>query len=240
MHYKFLLPIVFCFSLINAQSASKDFPRLDAQSKFSVARAAFVGAVGGMVTYALGHCIFSNHSYCTFTDHYKAYSISALIGSWIVGRLKYNYTPESHYKYVKEGMEKLSKDRLFNALKDLSSYDIIKKVKEHFIKEKLPLISAFTHLEILYKDLVSYKESLEIVLQSHRTDLHDTTLELQTAVLISGLALENVLQTIKDDPNFVYECTANTQMIAAAAAVSSANAAWANFFMPSSHTYFFV
>lgn len=203
---------------------------LSSQSKNSIVAATLKGV--GITSCSYLFCSYLWNDF-KFRPSPIASIVWASVGGLIGGGWAYAHTPEAHYEYAKKGVLSTKTSNLMQLIIITDVLLIVSSLKEHFFKEKLPLFTAFTELTVVFNRLQDYEESLQVVLDSHRTDLHQDAQELLKDIAHLKNVLKKAMMPLKEDAHFIAEYNAQTmhqmqeaQMIAAHAAESSAWAQW--------------
>lgn len=207
---------------------------LSYESKKSVLVSTIKGALGGGALYAVGSALMNTPvEIPCLGGHIKAYSIAAACGALSMGLLGYNYLPESYYDDAYAQLERISLDSLTLLVISLRGAEFVEQIKQLYVRDSFPLVSAFRNMNYLYSRLEVIDASLDQVLNSSRIDLYASCYEMQIIIQTIQSALEVALQLIKDEPQFINQYNAQTslamqqaQAVIAQAAYSQASAAW--------------
>ena len=216
--------IIGCFAIGSTSQCANEYVPLSAKSKEAILFSALKGGLTTAGSFAgLGY-LFSGEL-PKLREHALAYGIAAGIGSLIMGYYRWNYVPESHYNYAIEGVSLVASYQLIVDLLQTSPQDIVPLVKDAYFKAKFPLYQGFHFLNRQYELLDSYYASFGIVADSYRTDLKEASNEYMLLIQAIQEVIRGALKMLKEDPDFITECNAQTmiemqhaQMVAAQAA----------------------
>ena len=217
--------------------------QLSSESKREIIVSAVKGGISGLATFALGYCLAHEFKKFPFlSQHPITYIVWASVGAGIMAIWRYNHVAESHFVFAKDGLMSIPKDSLLNLVTHTELNAVLAQLKNYFFKERFPLSASFRRLEELYACLQEYSNSLQEVMVSGRNDLKQESQELLVLIEMYQDTIQNVMRIVKDDPNFITECNAQTmvamqqaQMMAAQAAQSNAIASWVHAFKPVSN-----
>lgn len=226
---------LFLLNVVVWSISSSVYPTsLSYDSKKSVVVSAVKGALGATALYVGGSAVVNNNFRIPcLGGHIKGYSIAAALGALAMGAWSYNHLPESYYDDAYAQLERISHNNLILLVISLRGAEFIEQVKQFYVRDSFPLVSAFKHMNYLYSCLEAVDTSLDYVLNSSCVDLYAACYEMQIIVQTIQSALEIGLQLVKDEPQFINEYNAQTslamqqaQALIAQAAYSQASAAW--------------
>lgn len=218
------LSFLFCVTLCNAQ-VNKEYPDLSNESKQAIGVRGLIGGLCAVGLYASGFWL-ANNELPKISEHPLAYAITACLGASILALFQYQYVPESQFTYAKKGLIELSNNQFLSILLQAKEHDLIEALKKYFFRTKFPLVIGFEKLSQIWILLESYNEALENVKASYQTCLYLEADDLLEVVSVFQKIVQESILTLKNDPQFIAECNAYSQMAAANAAASAASAAW--------------
>ena len=188
--------------------ADADYPSLGCKSRNQVIISSLKGGALNLSMYTALYWLTQDHELPNFRSHPLLPAIATIAGAAVGGLWTYFYLPESEFTFAKRGLIQLAENNndLLELIMVNDSAQLVDYLKKHFFKEALPLYTAFNTCNKMYKNLDTYQNSLQKVLESDRTELYEESQELLIIIDIYQELLRMALKTIREDANFLNEC----------------------------------
>lgn len=199
--------IVLCS---NACAATHECVELSSRSKQSLILSALKGGIAGASAYA-GFSYLANRELPRFFANSGKYSIAAGLTALTWAFFQSCYTPEAYYNFVCEKVKAFEAEPLIQELFS-TNRDVVSLLKDYYFKAKFPLYSGFQFLNRYYAILEECINSCNVVVHSYRADLHNAALEYAQVIAAWQQVLKESIKIIKEDPNYLNECNAQTMV----------------------------
>lgn len=188
--------------------ADGDYPSLGCKSRNQVIAGSLKGGVLSLGAYTALYWLTQDFTVPNFSKHPFLPAFLTVAGATIGGLWSYSYLPETEFTYAKRGLIRLAENNndLLELIMVNDPAQLVDHLKKHFFKQALPLYTAFNTCNKMYKNLDTYQDSLQKVLESDRIELHEESQELLIIIDIYQELLRTALKTIREDANFLNEC----------------------------------
>ncbi len=203
---------------------------LECESRNAVTLSALKGGAAGLAAFVGFQMLTNELQVPKFCEHKYSASLCTLAGATLAALWQYNHTPEKHFEFARFHLMRIAQNDLFTLLVTVEPSKLINALKDRYFREKLPLYVAFKQLDKICMIVDQTKDSLNEVMASYRTDLHQEAAELQLIADMYLVILKDIFRQLKDDPNFINECNAGTLELMKDAQEAAAHAAQSSAF----------
>lgn len=197
-------------------------------TKKNMRSSALIGALEGSLSYAFFCYLDGARSLNDYKKYPVALGLSAAAGAAIGYFIGYCMSPEATLENVESEINAIKSHNFFAVL-SLAGNNLVSRVEKALFQEKFPLAAAFVFYANSATRLEKCREKLESVLKMGNEELELSAVLLLEKVNSMYLVLQEACLKIRDDADFLNQCSAlniedmkRAQQLAAQAAVLGA------------------
>lgn len=214
--------------LINVSSTfGAEIPYSKATKK-NIRACTAMGAVEGGLAYAFFCYLNGARDWEDYKNHSVALAISGCVGALIGNFFAHCMSPEATLVNVENQINTILKHRYFSVL-SLNDSTITESIERGLFREKFPLAAAFIYYGTCTARLEKCKDDLISVLKTGNQELEGSIILLLEKIELLYPILQHACISIRDDADFLNQCSAlniedmkHAQEVAAQAALLGA------------------
>lgn len=176
-------------------------------TKKSVRTCTLIGALEGALSYAFFCYLNGARDLDDYKEHPVAFGLSAAAGAVIGCFIGYCMSPEATLEHVENEINAIQKHTFFSVLSSSDS-NLISSIEKKLFQQKFPLAVAFVFYANSASRLEKYREDIISILKTGNQELEESAILLLEKINNIYLVLQEACLKIRDDANFLNQCSA--------------------------------